>query len=517
MRRSSVYAVNPCRQEWGEIASERKVATSRISPEPPALRGPSRAARLPRKTGARLHGDRLRAGGRRVRDDRPIRAPREDSLLHVLQSGILDLTEEHTRRGRTTVPSRSTAAIRRCGRCRSCSDRLLDLFDRDPSLKPSDVMVLAPDINEYAPYVDAVFAAHPDEAVRDPLRDRRQDPGAEGPGSGSVAGPAGSPALQVRGGHGGQPAPPRPDRGRVRHLAGRDRPGLGVGGAERHPMGDRRRPEEDPRAAGDDPLSPGPGASTGWCSASRSPDPQPGGPYSTACSPPTRWKGQEIELLDRFVRFATTLKEWTEDLGKPRTMAAVGRHPSAAGWTGSSPAAGRSRNSAKRSARPIEQCVAGSVRAPYGKPVEYAVIRKIMIGALGETARGCVQLRRTPLLFDEADARASVPRDLSARHFRRGVPPRALCVRAFDLMRRYFRHGDRSGRLDDRYLFLELLLSARDRFIVSYVGEDVRSGKNLPPSPVLGELLDFVGRIAFANPSMPRTEERRVERAEEPC
>jgi exodeoxyribonuclease V gamma subunit len=40
----------------------------------------------------------------------------------------------------------------------------------------------------------------------------------------------------------------------------------------------------------------------------------------------------------------------------------------------------------------------------------------------------------------------------------------------FDLMARQMRPGDRSRRDDDRYLFLEALLSARERYYLSWVG-----------------------------------------------
>ncbi|MGC9553663.1 exodeoxyribonuclease V subunit gamma, partial [Vibrio metoecus] len=42
-------------------------------------------------------------------------------------------------------------------------DRLLAEFERDPSLKPRDVIVMVPDINAYAPYIQAVFGNAPGE------------------------------------------------------------------------------------------------------------------------------------------------------------------------------------------------------------------------------------------------------------------------------------------------------------------------------------------------------------------
>lgn len=54
------------------------------------------------------------------------------------------------------------------------------------------------------------------------------------------------------------------------------------------------------------------------------------------------------------------------------------------------------------------------------------------------------------------------------------------------------RVGDRSRRSDDRYLFLETLLSARERLIVTYTGQSIRDNAELPPSVLIAELCDYL-------------------------
>ncbi len=49
--------------------------------------------------------------------------------------------------------------------------------------------------------------------------------------------------------------------------------------------------------------------------------------------------------------------------------------------------------------------------------------------------------------------------------------------------------GDRDVRADDRLLFLQLLAAARDAFYVSWIGQDIRSNKPLPPSVVVDGLM----------------------------
>ncbi|MCI5151437.1 MAG: exodeoxyribonuclease V subunit gamma, partial [Candidatus Electrothrix sp. MAN1_4] len=72
--------------------------------------------------------------------------------------------------------------------------------------------------------------------------------------------------------------------------------------------------------------------------------------------------------------------------------------------------------------------------------------------------------------------------------------PRAQRSPAFDLMAGQPRLGDRSRRDDDRYLFLEALLSARNHLAISWVGRDQQDNSLLPPSVVVAELRDYIHR-----------------------
>jgi len=51
--------------------------------------------------------------------------------------------------------------------------------------------------------------------------------------------------------------------------------------------------------------------------------------------------------------------------------------------------------------------------------------------------------------------------------------------------------GDRSARNDDRQLLLEVVLSTRDHLIVTFVGQSVRDNSARPPSVLIDELLDW--------------------------
>ena len=77
-----------------------------------------------------------------------------------------------------------------------------------------------------------------------------------------------------------------------------------------------------------------------------------------------------------------------------------------------------------------------------------------------------------------------------------GDYPRPQQPMDFDLMRQWgnYRPGDRSRRDDDRYLFLEALLSARDSLYISWTGRNVRDNSERPPSVLVAQLRDHINQ-----------------------
>jgi exodeoxyribonuclease V gamma subunit len=72
--------------------------------------------------------------------------------------------------------------------------------------------------------------------------------------------------------------------------------------------------------------------------------------------------------------------------------------------------------------------------------------------------------------------------------------PRQSKTLGFDLMAKHPQKGDRSRRNDDRYLFLEAILSAREKLYISYVGQSIQDNSSIPPSVLVSELMDYVER-----------------------
>ncbi len=101
----------------------------------------------------------------------------------------------------------------------------------------------------------------------------------------------------------------------------------------------------------------------------------------------------------------------------------------------------------------------------------------------------------------------------------RNVPSRVVCMLgmnngafpsvttslSFDLMDRRTRRklGDRQTRDEERYAFLETLMAARERLVIIYTGQSAKDNKPLPPSVLVSELLDTVD-ASFIFKDMPQ-------------
>ena len=91
----------------------------------------------------------------------------------------------------------------------------------------------------------------------------------------------------------------------------------------------------------------------------------------------------------------------------------------------------------------------------------------------------------------------------------RNIPARVVCLlgmndkefprtdkeRGFDLLREGRRLCDRSPRDDDRQLFLDAILSARDALRIFYVGQNDKDNSVIPPSPAVEEFCEHLKAV----------------------
>lgn len=212
-------------------------------------------------------------------------------------------------------------------------------------------------------------------------------------------------------------------------------------------------------------------------------------------------EGNAALALGRFWRFAQTLRTLRDGLLRPHD---------AAGW---------------------RRALGEALDALVGDSVDWADdLREVRaaIAALADAMAGgdlsapvsldVVHPALSALLDDPA--RGGVPGGtvtFSALSALRGLPYRVVCVigmdhgafpgsdrpAEFDLMAARPQRGDRQRRLDDRNLFLDVVLSARDVLHLSCVGRSVRDGSALPPSVLVDELLDTLAAACAEDPSDP--------------
>jgi len=70
--------------------------------------------------------------------------------------------------------------------------------------------------------------------------------------------------------------------------------------------------------------------------------------------------------------------------------------------------------------------------------------------------------------------------------------PRQAFTPGFNLIKKYPRAHDKIQRDEDRYLFLEALLSARSTFIITYTGMSIQDNSKIPCAGVISELADLM-------------------------
>lgn len=162
-----MFLLNPCRHYWGDILSDRQFTRSTLRKEHPGF-DPSQDLHIDR-------GNRLLAswGGQGKQflnlihqmdgqmldlfeDHRP------QTILSAIQQDILDLndraiegTDRHRWQGDRSIQIHSCHSPMR--EVEVLHDQLVDLFENNPVLVPRDILVMAPNIGDYAPYIHAVF------------------------------------------------------------------------------------------------------------------------------------------------------------------------------------------------------------------------------------------------------------------------------------------------------------------------------------------------------------------------
>ena len=486
-----LYLLSPCREYWSDIAP-RRVIQRRADPSDPAEEYRTEGnellgawGKLGRDMQALLLEAELSTGTPVEQYDEPDAG----TALGAVQRDILDLRLASEARATDPVVTDDSMQIHICHsamrEAEVLHDRLLGLFDAHPDVQPADVLVLTPNIVEYAPAIEAVFAAAdviPFNIARPrasatravqaflellALPDSRY--GAE-----AVMAPLESKAVREK------------FRIAERQLSTLrewvDQAGIRWGIDADH-REDEGLPRFDGHAwrQGIDRLLLG-YAMDGETAMFRNV-----APYSTDSS---GFSG-DYELLGRFVDYcegAIELRALGEQVLPAakwaETLHALVERFFAVDWQNAGETA--------TVTRLIEDVAA---ECEVDTPVPFAVQRAVLGRAATGLSRPAARLADGVTVVSLGIGQAFPAKVVCALGMNDRLFPRRPSPSSFDLVDvDDERTGDRNSRDEDRFAFLEALLAARRCFLVSYTGRNVRDDKPMPPSVVVDELRDYLER-----------------------
>ncbi|WP_151445795.1 exodeoxyribonuclease V subunit gamma [Lacisediminimonas profundi] len=129
----------------------------------------------------------------------------------------------------------------------------------------------------------------------------------------------------------------------------------------------------------------------------------------------------------------------------------------------------------------------------------FAVVRSALKDALDEPTRGGSPTGS--VTFSALPSLRNLPYDtVCMLGMCDGAFPGVNRPAEFDLMRLMQKAGDRDKRVEERNLFLDLMLAARKTLYISYTGRSVRDNTPLPPSVLVSDLLDYLAEATADDP-----------------
>ncbi|RMG58568.1 MAG: exodeoxyribonuclease V subunit gamma, partial [Gammaproteobacteria bacterium] len=427
-----------------------------------------------------------------MEDSEHFAEPERDSLLHQIQADIftavapedtdaleLDVSRE------LPLPSLQFHVCHGPLReCQALHDTLLHCLDADPELEPEDILVMVPEISRYAPYIEAVFGSAPAEHFLPwNLTDTFQAD--EHPmirvfldllalpesrfGRNEVLAIADLPRVRAQFGL------EEADIAELTELFDALRVYWGLDAAHRKGLGLPGIDDNTWQQAFERILA---GFATGSDAL-----------LDGRIAPVPRMTALKAERAARFFTLLDRLRYWSVALARPATPDVWGERLGAL----LKELFGDGGEDEDRLQRIRDAIEALEDAEKAGVPeLEPAVIRQFMEEQLGQLAeRG--RPYRGGVTFCAMKPLRGVPfRVIALLGMQDGAFPRPRRDDELDRMQEQWRHGDPDRTEEDRYLFLETMLAARDRLIISWTGRDARSNEPLQPSVVVGELIDYI-------------------------
>ena len=221
--------------------------------------------------------------------------------------------------------------------------------------------------------------------------------------------------------------------------------------------------------------------------------------------------GGDADLVARLSRFIDCLQRWWERMSQPAEAAEWARRLSQMAdeflvVRGSQDVLARHHID-----QAIEEFVQATSKAGLAELLPPEIVRDVLTSSLDETARSR-QFMTGSVSFSTLVPMRAIPfKVICLLGMNDGEFPRVAYSPDFDLMDERPRPGDRARRDDDRYLFLEALLSARQSLYISWVGRSVRDNSEMPPSTLVGQLRDHIDDCFVVSGQSTTVDRRLVE------
>ncbi len=499
-----IFLLQPCREYWADLASKDEL--SRIDLRSGQSSDPSDDLHFEGGNSLLLNMGKMGRDFQHVlhsfdyQEFHNFSEPEKNPLLIALQSDILNGIEpEDSNVAGLAIDDQSVQIHAVHSPMREVEvlyQNLLSLFQEKGELNPADLLVMVPDINLYTPFIEAVFSTPEQENQTIPFS--IADKGASGQhvkGFLSLLALLGSRMTsslvfdflsqeKVRNRFDIQEG----EMETIRTWIEKSAICWGIDGQHHEELG---LPHEKNGTweAGLDRLL------LGYAL------PEPDSLFLDIL-PCDQIEGGSAQLLAKFLDFFTKLTAVSRKAAKqkdPVAWAAFLRKLLDDFFEDSGPSSGTAQREKRTILNAIDTFVRQSETAQFNQEISFEIVQIILQKEFDAS------LVHTEFLGGSVTFCQMVPM--------RSIPFQVICLLGmndaafprqdrpvgFDLMLGNFRVGDRCRRDDDRYIFLETLLSARKLLYISYIGVGVQSGEIFPPSVVVSELLAAIGPYLGGN------------------
>lgn len=216
-------------------------------------------------------------------------------------------------------------------------------------------------------------------------------------------------------------------------------------------------------------------------------------------------EGSVALALGSFSEFVRQLERLHADLARPKPPAEW-RQTLLAVLENFTAPAGEEIDDERETAASIHELHANMAHGGLSEPLAVDVVRTALQGMLDDPTRGGVP--GGAVTFAAMTSLRHLPyRFVCVLGLNDGAFPSTARPIEFDLMARDPRRGDRQRREDDRNVFLDLVLAARERLYLSYTGKSVRDNSPIPASVLVAELLDYAAAATAKPPFSPESTE----------